>query len=70
MNTIKVEQLQKAKQAVQALLEEGKPASTKKILLLDDEPYNIEVLKLIFKTLKLEGFPENLDYCFDAQSAL
>jgi len=32
----------------------------KKILVLDDEPYNIEVLKSIFLALKLENIKDTL----------
>ena len=44
--------------------------STKRILLLDDEPYNIEALKFIFKAIRLEGFPDNASFFYDAQEAL
>jgi len=47
-----------------------KPCSFKKILLLDDEPYNIEVLMSIFKSLKLRGFPNSIDCCYNGDDAL
>jgi len=42
----------------------------KKILLLDDEPFNIEALKFIFKTIQLENFPESIICSYDAEEAL
>jgi len=39
-------------------------------LLLDDEPYNIEVLKSILSCLDLKDFPESIDCCFYAEEAL
>ena len=44
--------------------------SRKKILILDDEPYNIEVLKSILSVLNLRDFPDSIDCCFDARKAL
>ena len=40
--------------------------STKKVLLLDDEPYNIEVLQSILQCLNLRGLPHSIESCFDA----
>jgi len=47
-----------------------KEPSSKKVLLLDDEPYNIEALKSILECLKLRGLPESIDYTYYAEKAL
>ena len=47
-----------------------KPCSFKKILLLDDEPYNIEVLMSILKCLQLRGYPDSVDCCYNGDEAL
>ena len=42
----------------------------KKILILDDEPFNIDVLMNLFGLLELEGFPDSVDFFYDARDAL
>ena len=44
-----------------------KSPSMKRVLLVDDEPYNIEALKFMFKSLNLSGFPDSIDCCYDAE---
>ena len=44
--------------------------STKRLLLLDDEPYNIDVLTSVLKSLQLRNFDSVVDTCYDAEKAL
>ena len=39
-------------------------------MVIDDEPYNIEALKFIFQALNLRGYPESVDFFYDAEKAL
>ena len=48
----------------------NKNHSSKKVLILDDEPYNVEVLKSILLVLKLDRFAETVNCCYDAEKAL
>jgi len=39
-------------------------------MIIDDEPYNIEVLKSILSTMDMCGFPDCISCFYDADSAL
>ena len=47
-----------------------KELSQKKILILDDEPYNIEAIKAMYGLLQLNSFPDSLDTSYEASDAL
>ena len=42
----------------------------KKILILDDEPFNIDVLEALLRSLNLEGLPGSVISYYDAEEAL
>ena len=46
------------------------PLTNKKILILDDEPFNLDVLQSIFSTLKLERYPTSVKSFHDPRKAL
>ena len=50
--------------------DENRMTSNKKILLLDDEPFNIMVILQMLKSANLKGFPDSVDCCYDAKEAL
>ena len=42
-------------------------AQNKKILIVDDEAYNCDVLTSIIDSLKLIGFPERVERCMNGK---
>ena len=59
-----------ARANLQTMTEAGEVAEGKKILIVDDEAYNCDVLSAIISSLKLENCSERIDRCLSGHEAL
>ena len=44
--------------------------SQKKILVIDDEPFNCQVINSMLSILEFEDLSEKVDYCYSGKAAL